>query len=700
MANATTTLSVIKSGYVRERNPDTVYITDDEAKYDVHSSKGGLGTRDAAELLFYVSEFPSALRRKSLVKLDFVVSIDWQNLADDDASTLIVSCGDFNPETLTYNNRPTPSYTGIFSEMFRKWTDGFRDITFTIDREHYPSTPSATVFSWIQNFIINRGLYASNYANDTSTLYYKTVLTDGVTKPYLLVTYDDETDLTSTILYKSGPISGYRNPRKPIEFAWYFSKANSGLYCVDEEWQQSSAVFYWKTIDDETYTPVAISGNVQSITIPGTENDQTFPILSTIQWYVSGTDEDGTTTQTRTFSFSTSAPTVKANITSPVNTIEIRNQPIVISWNVSSASIYGQSAYRIEWKRKEDTNWATLAEAVGSETSYVVPENTFPTGAIQLRITLANIDGIEGESTTTDFICYGAPDAPVVDIDEVPFATISWQSADQVAYEIEVDGEDYGPYFGTSKSFSIPDYLEDGTHEIKVRVMGDSGFWSEWNTKQISITNIPGNDLTLKVLANVDAYMNWNTNEDVANFYVYRNGKQIARTSGNEFVDRYSNGEVEYYVINRLPSGNYSKSRTLERTIKVESPMFALLDGGEWLKIRYSLQSESDPSYTDTQTVTYNQISGDIFPSVSIDEHLNTEISFSAVFLYTDEEDRKRFEGMLGKKIIVKFQDGWCGVCVISSWIKQPKKHYYTAYTFTLHRIEWEDFVDERILPV
>ena len=121
----------------------------------------------------------------------------------------------------------------------------------------------------------------------------------------------------------------------------------------------------------------------------------------------------------------------------------------------------------------------------------------------------------------------------------------------------------------------------------------------------------------------------------------------------------------------------------------------ALLSGGEWLKIKYMLKDSSDQQYEESIETVYNHFAGSDYPSVSISRYRERSLNYSAVFLYVDEADHTAFKNMLRKPVVMKFENGNVIVGVIDSWTVLHRKHYYTAYTFSLRQIEWEDYVDD-----
>lgn len=253
----------------------------------------------------------------------------------------------------------------------------------------------------------------------------------------------------------------------------------------------------------------------------------------------------------------------------------------------------------------------------------------------------------------------------------------------------------YGPYFGTEKVFSIPDKLEDGEHTIGVSVVGTYGLWSEWGTAIVTVQNVPGEEIVLGGVPGVDNFLSWATAEETSDFLIFRDGVQIGRTAEISFTDRYAAGEHTYKVINRLSDGNYSESNEVTLDANIDGTYISLLSGGEWLKIKYMLKSASDQEYEESVETVYTHLAGDHYPSASISNYYERSLKYSAVFLFTEEADHAKFKAMLKRPVIMKFENGNVIVGVIDSWTVLHRKHYYTAYTFSLQQIEWEDYVDD-----
>ena len=183
---------------------------------------------------------------------------------------------------------------------------------------------------------------------------------------------------------------------------------------------------------------------------------------------------------------------------------------------------------------------------------------------------------------------------------------------------------------------------------------------------------------------------------------MYRDGLLIARTHHHSFDDRTALGTHNYQVIERLASGDYNPSAVITRTPSVDCQHIAALAGGDWIAIPHTLKGQSDPTYQESQTVAFNHVGGMDLPTASIGTYRDDSGTYSAVFLFTEEAEHKRFRALRGKPVILKTPDGEVVIGVLHAWERSPKldRHRteqvrYTAYTFTIQRIGWEDFIDD-----
>lgn len=517
----------------------------------------------------------------------------------------------------------------------------------------------------------------------------------GSTIQYYLRGTDEDGTTTQTDVFTAtvpatqitpsgSPTSGYVNPRNERSFGWYYGSSAGTV-------ASGNTTLHWRVSGESAWNDVAAAQGADSLTIPA----NTFPTASTIEWYLSGTDSTGYASQTSVYSFSTSAGLVTATPVSPISTVESNNEEITLAWTYTSADGFAPSRFILYWKLITDDSWTVLVDSATAATSYTAPAYTFTAGEVQWRVLPYNIDGVAGSGNSASFIAYGVPEAPVVSAEAVPFTKVSWQATGQEAYEVQVDEDTYGPYFGTEKQFVLPEKLEDGQHIIRVRIIGNYGLWSQYGTAIITVENQPGEEIALTGMAGTDATLSWTTEASEADFLIYRDDAQVGHTAQMAFMDRMAAGEHRYYVINRLQNGNYSKSNEITLDIVVTGTFIAALPDGEWLEIKYSKEDKRDPEYEVSADGSFYHLAGDEWPSGSLSGYKEKTVIFSALFLREQETERKQFESLLGKAVILKFRDGTVFPTVLDNWNKEIRKKHWTAYSFTLRRIEWEDYTDD-----
>lgn len=527
-------------------------------------------------------------------------------------------------------------------------------------------------------------------SNDTSVSA-KSLLTGG-SDPQLEITYDNAVKATSKVDYKSGPKSGYSDPAKATTFQWQYVKGDS-IVCASDTWAQDHATFYWKKSSDANYTSVSISGTTTKVTIPA----NTFPGGSTIQWYVSGTDEDGTTTRTPAsgvYSFSTASGAVASRCIEPIGQVIDGSAAQRFRWTVTSTDGKKASRTVLQYKKSSDNSWTNIVDVNSQITSYNVPGGTLPAGEIDWRVLVYNVDSVLGSHTDGQFVCIAAPE-PVEGLEatEVPYSLISWQSDDQQAWQVSVDGSVVAKGYGTDVySYQLEDPLEDGEHVISVIVQGQYGFWSQPSEVTVTIENIPGDAVTLEGSFDLDASLFWTTASETANFQVYRDGVRIGHTTKTNFEDRFVLGDHSYYVLNRLDDGNYTKSNEVTGTMTAHGVQISRLDESGWLDISLSENSVAMQSFKAERKSASYHVAGAIYPIIELSSFEDLAGSYDCAF--RNMEDAKAFEAMLGHEVIIKSRGDHVLFGVITS-LSSRVKTFTTGYTFSLSRIHKEDFVDE-----
>lgn len=676
MAQATVNLSLTKSGYTRSDYPTTVYPTNSSTVYACNR----LGTSAVGKHLFLgFSPLSSSLKNRRIYNVQMRVQCD-------PVAIHAYACkADFNPATLCWGNEPAPFY-----DSSQGWlAAGYSPIDFA-DRWLTPN-------SYYQSFASSLFLKTcACYLEGTTENSAKIVLANG-SAPYLEVTYDDNLNVKSKITPRSAPSSGYVNPRSATGFSWAFDRDSTEEYYCAGDFTQSSAALKWKTSGSSSWNTVSASGSTQSLTVPA----NTFPTASTIEWYLTGTDTSGTTSESAHYSFSTAAGTASAVLISPVGSVEDGSKMIPITWTATTTDGQTPAYFDLYWKLYADTDWTTIFEHEPWVTSYDAAAGMFPAGEIQIAIRAYNVDDVAGpwfkpSDAYPRFICVAAPPAPAgLQATEVPLASISWQATGQEAYEIEIDSVSVKKAYSPSVySWDLDEPLEDGEHVIRVRVQGVYGLWSDWASVTVDIANDAPSELTLTGRFDVDAelLMETSPHEEDPHVHWYRDGVRIAETDGTmAFTDRTVLGEHTWYAEIWSSSGNYSRSNTVTGALKSCVTRIAAIDyGSPWVTLELSENSDSVQSFSWSKTSSLRHVRGSAFPVVELGEMEDLTGSYDCAFKTVQEA--RQLEALKGRIVIVKSRGGEVLIGALTKLSKRMKDFYIT-YSFSVQQIQWEDMV-------
>ncbi len=524
-------------------------------------------------------------------------------------------------------------------------------------------------------------LFPSN-ANVSTTLYLRYY---GLRQLSIAVKLDTDVTITSKPTARN-KASGYVNPYAAQTFAW--DLVPDGDYYCAGDWTQASATFQWSSDGGSTWHSVAASGSTQSVTLAA----NTLPV-GTVKWKVTATDDQGTTATSEVYTVSTTDSLQAATPVSPIGTVEDGGEAITLSWQ--SANDTGTTPTGADIQISTDgSTWTNLGSVSGSATSYSAAAGTIPGGQIFWRVRSYNLDSAAGSwSDPVTFVVVAAPPAPVVSVNPVPFAEISWQSSGQQAWKLTVDGTAYGPYFGTGKAFMLPDYLADGSHSVSVLIQGAFGLWSQAGTAEFTVANVPdGNDITLQAVCYRDAALTWETESATSDFLVYRDGIRIGHTSGKDWTDRTALGVHSWQVINRLAGGYYTPSNPVTGETKSCTPAIALLDGGEWLELKKSEEQTREEAWSASRIASVRHFAGEVFPTAEISGFRDETVSLATAWLPSEAEEARRFEAMIGQTVIYKAA-GRVLVGVMQGFSLRSQ-HFYRAYSVTITRTHWRDYID------
>ena len=506
-------------------------------------------------------------------------------------------------------------------------------------------------------------------------------------KPYIEIT--TSTALATGSLKNFAPASGYIDLSKDNIFSFDFEQK------ADEPSITPLAVKSFTLqlrehgqTDITSINVTTWAGNAPNVTVPaGTISGES------IDWRViAKTNANQTlTSDWMTLSVEDVPPTAWA--ISPKDVVVDGSKDQIFIWGHASSTGTAQSKTDLQ-KSADGSTWQTLATVTGAARQWTCPAGTLTSSIKYWRVRTYNADGVAGEwSDAAQIVVIAAPTAPSIQIKSTgPRPSISWQTSEQEAYQVELDGKlSGGTHYGTDKTWTSPAYLADGSHTVRVRVQNQYGMWSNWGAAALPVTNTPGASITLSVQASSVADLNWQTSGSYDFYLVYRNGKPIAKLTQTQYTDELSSGNVTYQVRGCFDgSGNYGLSLAVTVDIRAEVHQVSDLGTGLTLRLPYSDSQHRQTTRTVSRQVELLQLSGAFYP-VAVEVDSGTD-SLSITAAITDDAQVQQLMGLVGKLVCAKTPQGDMVIGYITSL---PKQHdgFLNVFNFTIEQIDFDDEV-------
>ena len=610
-----------------------------------------------------VQELPQNMRFKRIT--DATAHAYLSSVTGVNEAYTSVMFAQFDAESITYNTKPN------------HLSSSYGDTKVTISRGWNEIDDYVTMYGIRYGIVF----YLNKYADGSVA-----VVTSGTNAPYLTVTVDDS-DTIGLTLRETSPTSGTIIKTQDNTFTWRVAE-DSDNQCAPAL-EQASAVFRWRSGTSGTIHTINVSGNTQSITVPA----NTFAGTTSIQWQVAVTANSGVVTTSKWVTLSTADATPTAAPLSPVDTVIDGSKDVLFQWQHSISTGTAQSKADLQ-KSTDGSTWTTLATVTGAARQWTCPAGTLTSSIKYWRVRTYNADGIAGEwSDAAQIVVIAAPTAPSIQIKSTgPRPSISWQTSEQEAYQVELDGKPSGgTHYGTEKTWTSPAYLSDGSHTVRVRVQNQYGMWSDWGAAALPVTNTPGAAITLTVQASSVADLSWQTSGSYDFYLVYRNEKPIAKLTQTQYTDELSSGSTTYQVRGcYADSSNYGLSSAVTVDVRAEVHQVSDLDTGQTLRLPYSDSQHRQTTRTRSRQVELLQLSGAYYPvAVEVDSGTDA-LSITAALI--DDTQVRQLMGLVGKLVCAKTPQGDMVIGYITSL---PKQHdgFLNVFNFTVQQIDYDDEV-------
>nr|DAN72414.1 MAG TPA: Oligo alginate lyase [Caudoviricetes sp.] len=690
----TFTVQASGSTAVAKNHPNTNYSDLTQYKFFVEPFTGDAGNIKRGDNVYINFPVPGdtyKFKRVTKVTLAFYA----QPTAESDATykgiwTYVNAlASQFDADAMTYATRPEiyQTFTGVSEQANGNWTDlnEIIQLNAVFDLKNYKSKKEE-----LQQGIRN-GFVVALRGGESGTSEAIIFGAKSTRKPSLVCEYSDDT--VGITADGFAPTAGaFVNRFEKNMFTWRCDDDTADSQVCFAEIKQTSAVFEWRVKNASASNTISVSGATTACTVPA----NTFP-SGTIEWRVKVTANSGTTTTSAWQEITTTDVTPTAKPVSPSGIVIDATIVNRFSWQHIISTGTPQSKADLQWSA-DGTTWNTLATVAGENQYYDVPANKFTSGTKYWRVRTYNTDGIAGEwSDAAQIVVIAAPTAPSIQIKSTgPRPSISWQTSEQEAYQVELDGKlSVGTHYGTDKTWTSPAYLADGSHTVRVRVQNQYGMWSDWGAAALPVTNTPGASITLSVQASSVADLNWQTSGSYDFYLVYRNDKPIAKLTQTQYTDELSSGNVIYQVRGcYADSSNYGLSSAV--TVTITTGQYVTLYGiasGKKVMLKHCGLKNQPVQNAINRDIQYIFMYGSTYPHAERSEFVTKKVGGTAVFL--PGEDKAGFDALIGELVCLKTQSGEMVIGYLNETSDtsrvNPDK---SVVNFSIQQIDYAEVID------
>ena len=579
---------------------------------------------------------------------------------------------DFDEETVTYKTAP------------QTYSNDTYHVNESLEANQYFEVPTVNRDGLAAGHIVRHGLMILGN--------YTTIQTShGINKPYIVVTTSDT--IASGSLKDFAPASGYIDLSKDNIFGFDFEQK------ADEPSITPLAVkSFTLQLREHGQTEITNinvntwAGDAPNVTVPaGTISGES------IDWRViAKTNANQTlTSDWMTLSVEDVPPTAWA--ISPKDVVVDGSKDQIFIWGHASSTGTAQSKTDLQ-KSTDGSTWTTLATVTGAARQWTCPAGTLTSSIKYWRVRTYNADGIAGDwSDAAQIVVIAAPTAPSIQIKSTgPRPSISWQTSEQEAYQVELDGAlSGGTHYGTEKTWTSPAYLSDGSHTVRVRVQNQYGMWSDWGAAALPVTNTPGASITLTVQTSSVADISWQTSGSYDFYLVYRNGKPIAKLTQTQYTDELSSGSVTYQVRGcYADSSNYGLSSSVTATITTGQHVTLYgIASGKKVTLKHCGLKNQPVQNAINRDIQYIFMYGSTYPHAERSEFVTKKVGGTAVFL--PDEDKAGFDALIGELVCLKTQSGEMVIGYLNETSDvsrvNPDK---SVINFSIQQIDYAEVID------
>jgi len=340
-----------------------------------------------------------------------------------------------------------------------------------------------------------------------------------------------------------------------------------------------------------------------------------------------------------------------------------------------------------------DQDRAAAGRSAGA-TSFVAAAGTFPAGNPLWRVRTYNTDMTAGTwSDWASITSITQPATPGLRVTKAsPRAEISWTASGQQAYQYQFDDYDSGPVFGTKATAKSPVFLAMGqAHTARVRVQNKYGLWSDWAEATFTPTRPGGSAVPSVGVAyptpDENVEMRFFPTPGLSEFWIYRDGVLVKRTTEWFYMDYYLSGTTSYRIVATNPETDDYAEQTVNLTATFEGTVIGAADSGDWIHCKLTPEQAGTRTTRLARQVSQTYYAGHAYPRAELSEHWSKTLSFQVGFV--NENDVAHLEGLVGTKVILKDKDTL--VTGILADLTLRRNVFFPTYTISLAQLDRSD---------
>ncbi|WP_315122344.1 DNRLRE domain-containing protein [uncultured Clostridium sp.] len=384
-----------------------------------------------------------------------------------------------------------------------------------------------------------------------------------------------------------------------------------------------------------------------------------------------------------------------------------KDTQVRLSWNFSMNVAGDQKAYKLQYSVNGGATWTT-AEKTTNRQYHDIPIGTFPAGTIMWKVqTFNEYDEASPWSDTAVFYTVGLPSTPTsITVTNNPKPLITWSAVGQEIYQVQIVKSDEiihdSGYVADAlnTSYQIPDFLEDGSYVVMVRIGNQYSLFSDWGTTDFVIQTVKPLQPTFHLSTDgYGAILEVEYNADY--LLVYRalyNSEDyicIGKTTSNYFKDYTLGNKKAYKYFVRSVKNDNAFNDSKVKTIELNFPgntLATISNPGDFLNLKYTLDSDPEQPFSFVIRSSEMTFDGREYPTFELSEFKSFSQNISTYLKKI--EDVYKLEELISKKDIMAYRanNGMVIYGVVTGYNASFKSFGYVV-SFSISKSDYKEGV-------